>query len=881
MTNQSPLDLNSSPASIESEMALLGAVLVNPEAFLAISSFLQADDFFLLKHQHVWTAMQNLSNRKMPIDVLTAAEELDAAHHLEAIGGMGYLTQLLNSTPSSVHAEFYGQIVERASVRRRLMRAADEMKALARDEQIDLEMVISKSETTLFGVTERQMKRDFQTMRDAVGTYFDRIDSLIQNPGSSYGVPSGFRDLDSLLGGFQRQALMIFAGRPGMGKTSFLLSAAVNAARQNQSVAIFTMEMGAEEIVQRMIAMETAISSEKLRRGDLNAAEYNRFVEAAGRISDFPIYIDDTPGLNPIQLRTKTRRLQHEFGLDLVIVDYLQLMNGGAAFQNNRVQEIGYISRSLKELARELNVPVFSAAQLSRAVESRQDKRPQLSDLRESGCLTGDSRVHLPDEGRFIPIQELVGRSGFRITSLNTETWKLESSEVSAAFSTGTQPVYRMQTRLGRAIRATANHKFLTIDGWKRLDELESGERLALPRILDHAVSETISQPELALLGHLIGDGCTLPRHSIQYTTREIDLAEIVVKLATECFGDAIVPRIHQETGHSWYQVFLASARRLTHGVHNPIRDWLEKMGVFGLRSHQKRIPDIVFSQSSQAIGRFLRHLWATDGCIKADSAHPAVYYASSSPELAWGVQTLLLQLGINARLKIVSQGNKGRPQHHVIVSGKDDLALFVNRVGAVGQYKSTHLEAVRLYTETTTANTNRDIIPFTIWSLWAVPAMKANQITTRQMYSGMGTAYAGTTLYKQNLSRARAERLSVVVNSSHIAALARSDIYWDEIIDILPDGTEPVYDMTVPGNHNFVAENMVVHNSIEQDADVVMFLYRDVVYNQATEFPNSADVIVAKHRNGRTDTISLYFDGSLTKFMDGAVRRISLNEDR
>jgi len=630
MTNQSPLDL-SSPASVESEMALLGAVLVNPEAFLAISSFLHADDFFLLKHQHVWSSMQNLSNRKMPIDVLTVAEGLDAAHHLEAIGGMGYLTQLLNSTPSSVHAEFYGQIVERASVRRRLMRAADEMKALAKDEQIDLETVISKSETTLFGVTERQMKRDFQTMRDAVGTYFDRIDALIQNPGSSYGVPSGFRDLDALLGGFQRQALMIFAGRPGMGKTSFLLSAAVNAARQNQSVAIFTMEMGAEEIVQRMIAMETAISSEKLRRGDLNAAEYNRFVEAAGRISDFPIYIDDTPGLNPIQLRTKTRRLQHEFGLDLVIVDYLQLMNGGAGFQNNRVQEIGYISRSLKELARELDVPVFSAAQLSRAVESRQDKRPQLSDLRESGCLTGDSRVYLPEERRFVPIQELVGRAGFRVTSLNTETWKLEASTVSAAFCTGTQRVYRMRTRLGRVIRATANHKFLTINGWKRLDELETGEQLAVSAMEDNF--------------------CEM------------------------------------------------------------------QMG---------RTPHVA----------------------------SALYYAV-------------------------------------------DMA-------AAG-------------------------------------------------------AHTGAPLPK-----------------SHDDAIC-----WDEIIDIMPDGTEPVYDLTVPGNHNFVAENMVVHNSIEQDADVVMFLYRDVVYNQATEFPNAADVIVAKHRNGRTDTISLYFDGSLTKFMDGAVRRISLNEDR
>lgn len=664
MTNQSPLDLNS-PASIESEMALLGAVLVNQEVFLSISSFLHPDDFFLLKHQYTWTAMQNLSNRRMPIDVLTVAEELDAAHQLEPSGGMAYLTQLLNSTPSSVHAEFYGQIVERASVRRRLMRAADEMRALAKDEQLDLESVISKSETNLFNVTERQMKRDFHTMRDAVGAYFDRIDSLIQNPGSSYGVPSGFRDLDALLGGFQRQALMIFAGRPGMGKTSFLLSAAVNAARQNQSVAIFTMEMGAEELVQRMVAMETAISSEKLRRGELNAAEYNRFVEAAGRISDFPIYIDDTPGLNPIQLRTKTRRLQHEFGLDLVIVDYLQLMNGGAAFQNNRVQEIGYISRSLKELARELNVPVFSAAQLSRAVESRQDKRPQLSDLRESGCLTGDSRVYLPDEGRFVPIQALVGQSGFRVTSLNTETWKLESSEVSAVFSTGTQPVYRIQTGLGRTIRATANHKFLTIHGWKRLDELHLGERLAVAG-------------ETALVHH-----------------------------------------------------------------------WM-------LKHPASKLP--ISPLKGLVLGEISDEARASDG---------------ESPFSGLPV----------------AKGSMGFEPHAAI-------------------------------------------------SIWRPIG-----------------CHDGETL---------GERVD-----------------WDEITDISPDGVEPVYDLTVPVNHNFVAENIIVHNSIEQDADVVMFLYRDVVYNQATEFPNQADVIVAKHRNGRTDTISLYFDGSLTKFMDGAVRRISLNEDR
>jgi replicative DNA helicase len=219
------------------------------------------------------------------------------------------------------------------------------------------------------------------------------MEYLISNPNATHGVPSGFKDLDTLLGGLQRSDLIIFAGRPGMGKTSFLLSAAANAARIGARVAIFTMEMGADQIVQRLISMETGINTQKLRLGQLTQQEYGRFVEAAGRVSRLNVFIDDTPALSPLQMRTKCRRLKHEFGVDMVIVDYLQLMNAGGQYQNNRVQEISYISRSLKELARELNTPIFSAAQLSRAVEQRQDKRPVLSDLRESGSIEQDADV--------------------------------------------------------------------------------------------------------------------------------------------------------------------------------------------------------------------------------------------------------------------------------------------------------------------------------------------------------------------------------------------------------------------------------------------------------------------------------------------------------
>ncbi len=393
MTSQPRMLYDQVPFSEEAEEAVIGAVLINPESYLTVASFLRPDDFYLLRHQYIWKALQKLNDRDDPVDYLTLMQELRDQGVLDEIGGTPYITQLMYSTPASIHVEVYGRIVERASVRRRLLVAADEIRSLAVDEQLDIDSVIIESEKRMFNVTERQLKREFIPLRDAVSSYFDQIEHLVNNPHITLGVPSGFKDLDELLGGFQRSDLLIFAGRPGMGKTSFMLSTAVNAARLGARIAIFTMEMGADQLVQRMISMETGINSHQLRMGRLSQQEYARFVEAAGRISRFQIFIDDTPALNPLQMRTKCRRLQHEYGLDMVMVDYLQLMNAGGTYENNRVQEISYISRALKELARELNVPIFSAAQLSRAVEQRQDKRPLLSDLRESGSIEQDADI--------------------------------------------------------------------------------------------------------------------------------------------------------------------------------------------------------------------------------------------------------------------------------------------------------------------------------------------------------------------------------------------------------------------------------------------------------------------------------------------------------
>lgn len=869
------------PYSQEAEEAVLGAVMVNPDAFLGLASFLKAEDFYIMRHAYIWEALTRISERNERADFVTVQEELRTMGRLNDIGGPAYLLQLINNTPTSVHAEVYGRLVERAAIRRRLLAAADEIKALALEEDLPIEKVTSESESRLFSVTERNLRRDLIPIREAISEYFDRIEHLMQHPDEPMGLPTGFRDLNELLGGLQRSDLLIFAGRPGMGKTSFLLSVAMNTANIGARVAIFTMEMGHDQIVQRLISMETGINTQRLRNGQLNQQEWSRFVQATGRLANLRIFIDDTPALSPLQMRAKCRRLMHEYGLDLVIVDYLQLMTSGGGYENNRVQEISYISRSLKEMARELNVPVFAAAQLSRAVEQRQDKRPVLSDLRESGCLSGDTLIFQAETGNYVPIRELNGKSGFQVLSLNTETWQLEPAVVSNAFCTGTKQVFKLTTRLGRTIRATANHKFLTICGWKRLDELTPDDAIALPRTLSDTNHQTMSDAQLALLGHLIGDGCTLPRHSIQYTTKEVELAEIVSGLACEVFGDDIRTRIHKEPGRNWYQVFLSPTRHLTHGVRNPITVWLEQLGIFGLRSHEKRIPDLVFQQPNQAIACFLRHLWATDGCIsgaRPSSNYPSLYYATSSYELAFGVQSLLLRLGINARLSRVGQNGKGRDQFHVALSGQADLRKFATGIGAVGELRKERIEKVQEYLATHPENTNRDVIPRNIWRMYAVPAMKATGITTRQMQAQLGNRYCGTGLYKQNVSRERAGRLAEIVKSDELRALAQSDVYWDGIASIEPDGEIDVYDLTVPAWSNFVANNIIVHNSIEQDADIVAFLYRDAVYNEATEFPNRADIIIAKHRNGPTGTISLHFEKSLTKFSDARTQTIDLS---
>ncbi len=595
------------PQNIEAECGVLGSIIIDPEAIVQVADFLFPEDFYRDAHRTIYEVILQLYEQHEPADFITICDELQRRNKLEESGGPSYITSLINQVPTSGNVEYYGRIVERTAILRRLIHAAGQIAAIAYEEG-DADLALDKAEQLIFSISQRHAHADFSSLREILSDYMTKLDQLHEQRGTIVGVPTGFTDLDRLTGGLQRSDLIILAARPAVGKTSLALSLAHNAAVKHQrSVAIFSLEMSKDQLVQRLLSMDASVDQQRLRTGWIEDDEWERIIVAMGTLSEANIWIDDTASISTVEMRSKARRLLSEHGVDLIIVDYLQLMQSsvGGKRNENRVQEISEISRNLKGLARELNVPVMALAQLSRAVESRQSKVPQLSDLRESGCLTGDTPIYLTDKDIYRPIEQLVGRSGFRILALNTETWQLEPRLVTNAFATGCKPVYKMMTRLGRSIRATANHKFLTIHGWKRLDGITKDERVAVQHHLSVPIEATINQK----------------------------LAQILV--------------------------------------------------------------------------------------------------------------------------------------------------------------------------------------------------------------------------------------------SEQPTKLTQRDVYWDEIVSVEPDGEAEVYDLTVEELHNFIAGDIVAHNSIEQDADIVMFIYRDDVYNPETERKNIADIIVAKHRNGPVGEVSLYFQASQTRFRD------------
>lgn len=384
------------PQNTEAEASLLGALLIDADAIVKIADSVSPEDFYEERHKRIYEAIRQLYEKHSPIDVLTLSDQLKANGLLETAGGAAYLTELTNFVPTAAHVEQYAHIVAQKSMRRRLIKASQDIVGMGYDEAQSLQQLIEEAESRLFEVSQKHIKQDVTSLETILADSFDRLDELHKDKGKLRGIPTGFRDLDNILAGLQRSDLFILAARPSMGKTALALNLAHSVAlKASEPVLLFSLEMSKEQLVDRMLAMESGVDAWALRTGNLTDSDFEKIGRAMGSLSEAQIYIDDTPGITVSELRTKARREAHQRPLGLIIVDYLQLMSGGARFtgDSNRVQEISEISRGLKGIARELNVPLIALSQLSRSVESRNPQIPQLADLRESGSIEQDADV--------------------------------------------------------------------------------------------------------------------------------------------------------------------------------------------------------------------------------------------------------------------------------------------------------------------------------------------------------------------------------------------------------------------------------------------------------------------------------------------------------
>ena len=862
------------PHDLEAERAVIGAMLVSETAVSAVAERLTPQDFYSEVHRIIFGAMTRLYSRGDPIDQLTLTNELRNVGEFDKVGGRAYVFQIVESVPTAANAGRYADIVRGKALLREIIDVGSRITEDAFGEPDDVSEALDSAEQLIYGVSNRTMRDHLSPVSDLAPGALEMIQRLYEAEGEVTGVETGFEDLDRLTTGFHKSDLVILAARPAMGKTAMALNAIWHASgEKNMPVAIFSLEMSKEQLVQRLISQTTRIPTQALRSGNVKAEDWPKLVRGVAQVSRAPIWIDDTAGVTLMEMRAKVRRLSSQLKargeppLALMVVDYLQLMIGQGNRFENRQQEIAEISRGLKVLARDLDVPVLAIAQLSRAVEQRHDKRPLLSDLRD--CVTGDTLVMLAD-GRRVPVRDLVGTTP-RVLAMSAEG-KIVEAQSDLVWSVGRRPVFTVRLASGRTVRATARHRLFGFDGWVRVNELRPGDRLALARsVREPAGSEEWPEARLALLGHLIGDGSYLSGQPLRYSTSSEENSRVVAEAARNEFG--VTVNRHAGRG-SWHQLVFSGNGNRWHPA--GMNRWLRELGIFGQRSFEKRIPEIVFRLGNRSLAVLLRHLWATDGTIFArrtgTKGSSTVCFSTNSRGLAEDVSALLLRFGVVARLREIRQGEH-RPMFTVSVSGTENQKRFLDVVGAFGPRRAGAMKLTRVL-EGVRKNTNVDTLPIEVFAQ-VKASMADHRISHRAMAVARGTSYGGSSRYRFAPSRELLGQYAEILNDAALRSHAESDLFWDRVVEVVPAGEEDVFDLTVPGPASWLADGIVSHNSgaIEQDADMVMFLYRDEYYNPESDDKGIAEIIVGKHRNGPTGKVQLAWMEQYTKFASLARR--------
>lgn len=847
------------PYNLSAEESLLGAMTLNSDAISVGLEKLKAEDFYSPAHGHLFKAIQDLYNRGEPVDTVSIWNELQNTGLGELIGGVGKLVSIQNATPSTANAEKYANIVHENALARRIIQAGTEIAEAGFDAPGDLSSVLNRAETLIYGLSDASDTSETKPAAEIAQPALASLRRAYEIGKAVTGVESGFEELDAMLAGWQPSAFYVIGARPSMGKTAFALNVAAHSAiRTNTPTLIFSLEMGEQELYKRMLSSEGEVSNSSLKDGKLYDHDWINLAQAANLINRSPLSINDRAQMTISEIRSEARRVKASSGLGLIIIDYIQLMTGSQ--NGNRQEEVSEISRGLKILAKELEVPVIGLSQLSRSLEARMDKRPMLSDLRESGCMPADTRI-LRADGTETTLGKLVDGERPEVWSLDGDG-RIVKSRVVNAFPSGRKPVYEVTTTSGLKFKATGNHKFKKVNGWAALDDLVVGDRIAVPLSIPCGTSSDLTDDELILTAHMIGDG-TIGPNGYKYASVDLENVRVVAEAARNLFGIEMKSPVYANTHQCWFP----APYRLARGRCHPMKSFFANLGLLGSRSHNKFVPDAVKRGDSKQTALFLRHLWATDGSLGGEKMSGSIYYGTTSRLLAEDVRTLLLKLDISSRLYEIPNSDGHRTMHHVVVSGHADRIKFLLDVGCHGD-RGKLVQPLLERLNSTKPNPNVGSIPAEV-GIRVKAEMVEVGLSRRALAGKLGEDYCGSYFLGRNFTRGRLDKIADILGSDGLKAISNSDVMWDEIRQIEPLGMEDVYDATVEGTHNFVANGVVAHNSLEQDADVVFFLYRDEVYNDQSEWKGTAEVIVAKHRNGRSGTVRLGYAGEWTKFLD------------
>ncbi|WP_083876212.1 replicative DNA helicase [Kineosphaera limosa] len=755
------------PQDMHAEQSVLGGMLLSKDAIADVLEITRGVDFYRPAHELIYDAILNLYGRGEPADAITVADELTKRGDLSRIGGQSYLHQLIAAVPTAANAGYYAQIVAERAVLRRLVDAGTRIVQMGYGTGGgDVEEIVNAAQAEIYQVADKRGSEDYHLLGELLEATADEIEHASGSSGEMVGVPTGFLELDDLTNGLHSGQMIVIAARPAMGKSTLALDFARSAAiKHNMATVVFSLEMSRNEITMRLLSAEASIQLQHMRKGTMRDDDWAKLARTMGEVSESPLFIDDSPNMSLMEIRAKCRRLKQRHNLKLVIIDYLQLMSSGKRVES-RQQEVSEFSRALKLLAKEIEVPVIALSQLNRGPEQRTDKKPQVSDLRESGCLPASTRILRADTGAETTLGAL-----YRAGATDVPVWALDESlryvarPMTHVFSTGVREVFELTTSSGRTLRATANHPFLTYAGWVPLGELEVGGRVAVPR--------HVPAPD-------------------QYD---------------DSFSDEDV----------------TTAARLVAEL------------------PEARVPSGISKLPKAQIALFLREVFTRAGGVGLAATHPGgeIFCFADDRERLDRIALLLLRFGIS------SQVWGGARDWVLDVVDLDSQRRFLQEIGVEGALGS---EADRLLTIVRTDTR---------------PAPDANPV-----WNQVAAAVAGGSPATDSGSLAQ---VAAVLDRADVDLAAVNDVEWDMIVGIEPVGVEEVFDATVLGIHNFVANGVVVHNSIEQDADMVMLLHRESVYEQDSPREGEADIIVAKHRNGPTKTITVAFQGHYSRFTNMA----------